>query len=803
VLEEQAPAKVDSSHRGGAWRVVAAHWRALAVLVAALLVAWRYAVFLDPFAPVRDWLAWRLLAIWGYSLFFGAACLAAGQLVLSRALRLRELPVLESAALAVPLGLVVFVLGQYALGALRLFHAAPAILLPAGMLVAGARPLAAWGKAALASARPPPSGALERAVLGLATLFGLVGVAFVYLGAFTPDAINYDASWCHLTIAEDWARAGRLVPFPGDYARAMPHLKHLVDTWAFVVPGLGPTTRLMLVLHLEIGVFLCTLAGIAATTRYLLGDRDVRGTWAAFFLFPGIFVYDSNLGGAADHYLALFAAPLFLALMRGFDRRERAWFVLAGMLAGGALLTKYQAVYLVFGVGLVVVGRWLAALVAAVGARRAGGSERRQALRELALDPALLVGVGLLVAAPHFIANWSFHRNPVYPFAQDLFRASSPTTPDAALLFESLFKDWRFRPHGTLAANALESLRLALELPFKPSYSFIGNYPTTGALFTLTLPLVLFVRGRRRLVFAAIASYGAAFAWAMTFRVDRHLQTFLPLVVAATAAVIVRALELGWLARAGVVPLVLLQVLWGGDALALSSHERIRSALDMIRERSAAKRYASRKEYRAIGASLPRDAKLLLHQYRTSLGIDRDVVMDAPGQQALVRYDTPGGPRAFYDELRAVGVTHLLYLPHKSPSLSKQEEILFAELAHRFAGPRSRFGEIEVVALPAAAPPPDAPYVALALGLPGYKSGLYPLAAMGVLETLPGHTVAFPPPSVPWPAGEAEQRALALRADAVVLAERAPVSPGAMDAIKARFEVAESFPAFSVHLRKR
>jgi hypothetical protein len=27
------------------------------------------------------------------------------------------------------------------------------------------------------------------------------------------------------------------------------------------------------------------------------------------FLFPGIFVYDNNIGGAAGHYLALFVAP--------------------------------------------------------------------------------------------------------------------------------------------------------------------------------------------------------------------------------------------------------------------------------------------------------------------------------------------------------------------------------------------------------------------------------------------------------------------------------------------------------------
>ena len=38
-------------------------------------------------------------------------------------------------------------------------------------------------------------------------------------GAMSPDAINYDASWNHLVIAQDYAREGRIVPFPGDWMR--------------------------------------------------------------------------------------------------------------------------------------------------------------------------------------------------------------------------------------------------------------------------------------------------------------------------------------------------------------------------------------------------------------------------------------------------------------------------------------------------------------------------------------------------------------------------------------------------------
>ena len=41
-----------------------------------------------------------------------------------------------------------------------------------------------------------------------------------------------------------------------------------------------------------------------------------RLTWIAMFLFPGIFLYDSNLHAGADHIAALFCIPLVLALLR-------------------------------------------------------------------------------------------------------------------------------------------------------------------------------------------------------------------------------------------------------------------------------------------------------------------------------------------------------------------------------------------------------------------------------------------------------------------------------------------------------
>jgi hypothetical protein len=39
--------------------------------------------------------------------------------------------------------------------------------------------------------------------------------------------------------------------------------------------------------------------------------------------------------------------------------------------------------------------------------------------------------------------------------------------------------------------------------------------------------------------------------------------------------------------------------------------------------------------------------------------------------------------------------------------------------------------------MPASPPPPEAPYQVLAIGLPGYKDGLYPVESLSTCETLP------------------------------------------------------------------
>jgi len=250
-----------------------------------------------------------------------------------------------------------------------------------------------------------------------------------------------------------------------------------------------------------------------------------------------------------------------------------------------------------------------------------------------------------------------------------------------------------------------------------------------------------------------------------------------------------------------------LQVIWGSDAPFYSGHARIGSAIDLIRssyEGDATRRFASfRATDRAIGAVLPRDARVLLHMVRPSLGIDRDVLLDWPGQQGLILYEGIHGLRGLYDLYRSVGVTHLVWSPGSRPSPTLQEEVLFTDFVHRFGKDVRDFGRESLAALPSEAPPPDRPYRVLALGLAGYADGLYPIEAMKTYEPIPGNRESFAPPATPLPREPSAQADLAAQADAVCVADAFRADPLLDDRVKALFEQAVAYPrSFAVHVRR-
>ena len=743
--------------------------------------------------PIGDWLFWRMLVLWSWCGLFQIACVSAGHLILTRVLKMEELPTLEKVVASMAVGLVAFTIAMYVGGVLALYRPWFAIALPIAMFLVGAPALWRLIESCRQRALSTPATRLgpwaTAAIVG-----GVLCVALAYLQVMTPAALNYDSRWYHLTVAQDYAREGRIVRFPADFNKSFPQLASFIYTWSWLLPGLNLSLRCMLALHSEFFLFVWTLAGIAAAVAWLADRARVPGSWAAFFLFPIFFVYDSNMGGSADHVLAFFTPPLLLAGARALeDLSPRRW-ALVGCIAAGAVLTKYQAIYMVVPVGVLLAGGWLAQ----VQVQR----HRPADWSQLWLGPATLLAVGAALSLPHFLKNIIYYHNPLFPFAISTFKGTTPSQPDSAELIRGLYVSDPNIPRGSLPEMIRTTWNNITTFFLNRPYSF-------GLIFPLILPLVPFVRGGRRLWIATGVAVGAYVVWAFTYPVERYLQAIVPMFAIVTAGVVLFAWRQGRLARAGVLALLATQIVWGGDELFYSGFGRLDDAMAMIRSGFEGRAKHRFDQYLAsqlaLAQSLPPHAVVLFHNTRLALGMNRKVLQDLPGYQSLISYRGVRTARELVELYRSFGITHMAHERGVWPTLTKQEEVVIGVFLARYAKNISHHGEYEVIELPAELPPVEAPYRVQTLGINGYPDGVYPVEALNVYDPLPDPMRHYPPPSVPAPEGSPESLA-ALDTVDVVLATTQRALPPAINAILGqRFVNVISYfdrAHFAVYVRK-
>ena len=499
-----------------------------------------------------------------------------------------------------------------------------------------------------------------------------------------------------------------------------------------MLPGLSFAMQMLMVMHTEFVLFLFTLAGVAAALRWLLGARTGHGLgWVGFFLFPNIVIYDSDLGASADHVAAFFVVPMCLAIARSIERPERrGMWAMGGLLMGATLITKLQSAYLAM---------FLCVLVSVVAIVRAGLALRRRlgvpGVRLAMAGPVTLAACTVLGASPHLIEHTVFYKNPVYPIAQDVFRGSQPTMPDApAMVNVVLTGDRKHGPAGdTRWARIKAGLRLVFTFAFEPHYSFLGTRPSFGFLFTLLSPLVLFLPRSRRLKLGALVAAAAVFAWAMTYQIDRNLQILQPLLAAVTVGVMVRVWSLGNLARLALALPIVLQVAWNMEYL----FEPLQPRFEQARLGAEGQvDHRGIKTRQLMNHLLPENAIVLLHAQHVSLGIERETLHDVGGFQGLIDQRPLHTTRAMYERYRALGITHLVWDPAAYAS-SCQEEVVFNLLFTLDSTRLGTFGPNRLAVLPAAPPPAEQPYRTLALGVPPYRDGIYTIDQMNMFDAMP------------------------------------------------------------------
>jgi hypothetical protein len=618
------------------------------------LLALGLAVFVwasNVYYPLQEWLFFVLLRHWLYALFFTAACLSTGLRVAK--LLLPTPPVLgERLTLGFALGVLAFALGVFLGGLLGVYGRAFFFLLPGLMIALGAR--SGWRELRQASRHLRRFGArlilprgLVEAGAALLLVLGLIGV---YLLVMTPLNVGGDSYWYHLPIAEYYVTHGAIRRFTeGWYVGAYPQLASLLYTWAYQSPG-TLYHHVALSSHLEWMLFLATLAGVSTLARRLLGGTRVPYAAAVVFLFPGLFLYDSSLITGADHVHAFWAPALGLALIRLGRRFEPRAAVLAGLLTAGPVLTKYQGVLLFAPVALFVLLLW-------VRTRRA--------------RPALLWALTLLVVtSTHWLKNWIFYGDPLYPLLH-AYLPSRPFHPGADVLLAHEYWNGQFILKGTFWQNVLDTILVLPTFSFIPhDWGFHGHRAVFGSLFTLLIPVLLFMRGRRRLWLMIAGIHIGMVVWFVTSHQDRFLQALLPWMAACTAAMLVLAWQRERFVRLGVTLLVLFQLLTGADVYFIRTHNMIGDSplKELINFVAAGQKGSYDERWRlhggslqSVGVGVPEDAVVLVHERHDRLGLMRKSVSDTKGWQGAIDYLLLDTPNAAVEAWHRLGITHAMW----------------------------------------------------------------------------------------------------------------------------------------------
>ncbi|MER2559805.1 MAG: hypothetical protein ABTQ32_03740 [Myxococcaceae bacterium] len=663
-------------------------WLQVVPAVVALFGSWVLVTTVGKHDPLGAWLSWRYLSVMGQACVFAVSALAGGHWVLGRLglrrISLRERLVLSFGAGVALWALLIVVLGlAHALGRVTFFAIPLGLTALGGPGVVRALRRALRLKRRLRVARPSW---VEWAVRA----FGAICVFGVWLPLLMPRNILYDAWWYHLPLAEQYAAVGAIFRLDeGWFNGVMPHLASYLYTWAFLSPVNEVFDAIVLAAHLEFVLFVATLASLPVLIDLMLPRPRLKTSWVAFFLFPGIFVYDSSLGCGADHVLAFWAVPLALSLRRFWRQPTRSSAVLVGLFAGAAALTKYQAAFLLAGPALALGLGLVASLV-----------RRRGAFVKGLVWVAVVAAV---VSAPHWLLNAVWHHNPVYPHLSNVF----PSTPMVEGI-DTSFTDKAWRPKGTLREKLTDAALATAKFGFEAHDwdTFHGERPVFGSLFLIAVALLPFVTRRRAIGALALATWLAVPIWFLTQHQDRYLQALVPWAAVVVAVVFAGVWRRSTLARPVLLGLMGFQLLHTADLWTLPAHGMLHAApihalVDLI---ASSKREAPDDliaQHFAISRArklLPRDASVLIHDQHLHLGLGRRAVRDHVSRQGGINWALLGSTRNAAAFMEQLGVTHLYWLGTPLAFSAIGDDVVFYRLAQLSGAGATSLGDGSFIA---------------------------------------------------------------------------------------------------------
>jgi hypothetical protein len=359
---------------------------------------------------------------------------------------------------------------------------------------------------------------------GILASIALLALGMDFVLTLTPTTA-WDALTYHYVLPYRWLLAGGFAPLPDIAYHELPAATEMLFATAFAMGGVGPdragpgvlagnhltwaTGALVVLALIAIGRRITGLTN--GTTQGINWDSSTPGLVAglAYLSLPIIYV-EAMEGGYVDNFLVFLSLALILLLLCYKEKLLRNLIPVIGIIGGGLLATKHNA--------LVLDALVLGALVVWI----IQGAKRRSGQWSYLLSAIVLA---LVLPLPWYLKSWLQTGNPVYPFANQLFQ-SGRAAPDIMYwsnpnVFRSVIGLLAWIPRLT-TDESLVQIRMRLltwyfvpMLPFAIWFGIVTPKARIVALATwVYILLVYFIApGEPRYALFAWALYALLGAW--------------------------------------------------------------------------------------------------------------------------------------------------------------------------------------------------------------------------------------------------------------------------------------------------
>lgn len=566
----------------------------------------------------------------------------------------RERPV-ETFALSAGLGLLALSQLFFAFAALSLLH-----LQIVGPILGSFALLAGYTNRDLLRAAPwrrfwrdvAPPGAVGR---GSAIVVALVSCIGLFC-ALAPE-VFYDSLVYHLAVPKLHILEGGLTPMLHNAHEGIPMTVQFFYGVGLLVGDDGVAKMLAVGL-----VLVCCAALLAVAGRE---RRDGGWLAAAVVVTTPIVLVKLSLT-ANDIGLATFTLLALLCVGRVAEGGGRRWAVLAGLMVGAALATKYT------------VWALLPAVVALLIVMR---------IRMSAV--AIVAGTALVVLMPWVVKNLVFYGNPIFPIYHDTLTS----TPLEVVNWQLMHDDAWARDLGRLTTlrGFVEWLFAFFVAAADTDANLYHSFATHNIALLAPLPALFVWKRRAERVVIGVALALLLF-WMLSSRV---LRLMLPALVlfALLGSVALFAVKAAWARWSVVACLALsaaLQVAWGiGTILRETTYVVATGAVDRATFLSTQGPLYPVPSYAAmdwVNRNTPEDSRILVVGDARGFHLERPfIASSAYNRSPLVLWaEAADTPAALAAELERRGITHVLFNPSEAKRTSGRKHFVVSRAAlHR------------------------------------------------------------------------------------------------------------------------